>query len=61
VHKALDTLRFVEQKSIYTDVGTREVRFNLSDKKAFNEDDVRKALKDQGFKEVNVKTAPSSK
>jgi hypothetical protein len=59
VQKALKTLRYVE--NIQTDVGTREVRFDLADKKAFNEEEVRKALKDQGFKEVNVKTAPSSK
>jgi hypothetical protein len=58
VRKALGTLPWVEQATIQTDVSRREVRFNLKDKGAFNEEDVTKALKSQGFSEVAVKSAP---
>jgi hypothetical protein len=56
VRKALATLPWVEQKSIDTEVKTREVRFNLKDKTAWNEEEVRKALKDERFNEVTVKS-----
>jgi hypothetical protein len=59
VRKALGTLPWVEQDSVQTDVDNREVRFNLKDKGAFNEEAVKSALKAQGFKEVSVKSAPS--
>jgi hypothetical protein len=36
------------------DVDRREVRFNLKDRSAFNEEDVRKALQAQRFPEVTV-------
>jgi hypothetical protein len=58
VRKALATLPWVEQGTVQTDVSTREVRFNLRDKSAWSEDEVRKSLKDQRFPEVTVKTAP---
>jgi hypothetical protein len=58
VRKALATLPWVEQKSIQTNVDTREVRFNLKDKSSFNEEAVRQALNAQGFPEVTVKSAP---
>jgi hypothetical protein len=58
VRSALGTLPWVEQATIQTDIPTREVRFNLKDKKAFNEEEVRKALVDQRFKEVTVRSAP---
>jgi hypothetical protein len=58
VRKALATLQFVEQTSVYTNTDTREVRFNLTDKKAFDEAAVKTALKDQGFPQVTVKEAP---
>jgi hypothetical protein len=58
VRKALATLPWVEQSSIQTDVDRREVRFNLKDKKSWNEEAVKKALKEQRFPEVNVKAAP---
>jgi hypothetical protein len=58
VRKALATLPWVEQASIQTDVAKREVRFDLKDKKGFNEDEVRKALQKEGFKEVTVRSAP---
>jgi hypothetical protein len=58
VQRALETLRYVEQDSIQIDIPNREVRFNLKDKQAFKEDEVKAALKDEGFKEVTVKSAP---
>ena len=41
-----------------TDVKTREVRFNLKDKNAWSEVEVKKALNDQRFPEVTVKAVP---
>ena len=38
---------------------TRELRFCLKDKKPFNEEALKKALKAEGFPDVQVKTAPS--
>jgi hypothetical protein len=58
VQKALATLPWVEQASVQTDIPTREVRFNLKDKKAFDEEAVKKALNEQRFKEVTVKSRP---
>jgi hypothetical protein len=58
VRKALGTLPWVEQASIQTDVGRREVRFDLKDKTAFNQDAVKSALKTEGFPVVEVKAAP---
>jgi hypothetical protein len=58
VRKALATLPWVEQQSIQTDIPAREVRFNVTDKTAWNEDEVKTALKGQRFSEVTVKTAP---
>jgi hypothetical protein len=58
VRKALATLPWVEQGTIQTDTNTREVRFNLTDKKAFNETEVKAALKAQSFPEVTVKAQP---
>jgi hypothetical protein len=58
VRKALGTLPWVEQESIQVDIPKRELRFNLKERDSFKEDDVKKALKDQGFAEVTVKTAP---
>ena len=56
---ALGTLPWVEQDSVQTDVDNREVRFNLKDKKGFNEEEVRKALKAKGFREMTVRAVPS--
>jgi hypothetical protein len=60
VRAALGTLPWVEQASIETDVAKREVRFNLKDGSAFAEEEVTKALKDQRFPEITVKSAPPS-
>ena len=56
MRKALGTLPWVEKDKIQTDVKTREVRFNLKDKNAWNEADIHKALKAQGFPECTVKS-----
>jgi hypothetical protein len=58
VRKALATLPWVEQDSVEANVSRHEVRFNLKDKKAFDEAAVQEALKGQRFPEVTVKTAP---
>ncbi len=58
MRKALGTLPWVEQATIQTDVKKREVRFDLTDKSGFNEEEVKKALKEQGFPEVTVKSVP---
>ena len=55
---ALGTLPWVEQDSVQTDVDKREVRFNLKDKKGFQEEEVRKALKAEGFREMTVRSVP---
>jgi len=44
--------------SVQTDVDKREVRFDLKDKKAFNEAEVKTALTAQGFPEMTVKASP---
>ncbi len=59
MRKALATLPWVGQDSIQTIIDTREVRFDLKDKNAFNAEAVKAALKEKGFKEVTVKQAPS--
>jgi hypothetical protein len=59
VRNALGTLPWVEQETVQTDVDRREVSFNLKDKGGFKEEAVRAALKDQGFAEMTVKSAPA--
>ena len=58
MRKALGTLPWVEQDSIQTDTDKREVRFNLKEKKAFDMEKVKEALKGQRFNEVTLKSAP---
>ena len=58
MRKALGTLPWVEQATVQTDVGKREVRFNLTDKAAFNADELKNALKNQGFATAEVKSGP---
>jgi hypothetical protein len=38
---------------------TRELRFGLTDKAAFNEPQVKAALRAQGFPDVQVKSGPA--
>jgi hypothetical protein len=40
-------------------VDRRQVFFDLKDQTAFNEGEVRKALKEQGFPEVTVQSVPA--
>ena len=56
MRKALGTLPWVEHATVETDVDKREVRFNLKDKGAFNQDEVKEALKAQGFAKAEVKS-----
>ena len=56
---ALATLPWVEQGTIQTDVKTREVRFNLKDKNAWSEAEVKQALKSKSFAEMTVKVPPN--
>ena len=56
MRKALATLPWVEQGSIDTNVKTHEVRFNLKDKAAWDEEKVKNALNDQSFPVVRVKS-----
>ena len=55
---ALATLPWVEQGSIQTNVDAREVRFKLKERSAWNEESVRKVLKDKNFPEMTVKALP---
>lgn len=57
MRSALGALPWVEQGTIQTDVGTREVRFNLKEQTQFNEEEAKKALKSQGFPQVTVRAA----
>jgi hypothetical protein len=56
VRGALGTLPWVEQGTIQTDVKTRQVRFVVKDPARFNEAEVQKALKSQGFRQASVKS-----
>lgn len=57
MRKALGTLPWVEHDTIQTDPDRREVRFNLKAGSGFSVEEVKKALKGQGFPEVTVKSA----
>jgi hypothetical protein len=58
VRKALGTLPWVEQATIETDVNKRQVRFNLTQKDAFDEGAVKEALRAQGFAQADVRARP---
>jgi hypothetical protein len=58
VRAALATLPWVEQGTIQTNVDTREVRFNLKDKNAWSEAEVKQALKAKNFAEITVIAPP---
>jgi hypothetical protein len=58
VRQALGTLPWVEQDTIQTDTKKREVKLNLKDRSRFSEDEIKKALKAQGFPEATVTSAP---
>lgn len=59
MRKALGTLPWVEQDTIQMNFKARELRFCLKDKSQFNEEALKKALKAEGFPEVQVKTGPT--
>lgn len=59
VRKALATLPWVEQSSIKADVATKEVRFGLRDKAAFNMEAIQDALEQQNFPDVELLDGPT--
>ena len=59
MRQALATLPWVEHGTIQTDTDVREVRFNLRESSAFDEEAVKVALKNKGFPELTVMKAPT--
>lgn len=55
---ALATLPWVEQDSITADVSTRMVTFAIKDKSKFKMEQVKEALKEQGYLEVELISGP---
>jgi hypothetical protein len=58
VRKALSTLPWVEQDSIKPDVKKQTVAFTIKDKKAFNSDELKKAIDPTGFTLGKVLSGP---
>lgn len=58
MRKALGTLPWVEQGTIQMNFKSRELGFSLKDKSQFNAEEVQKALKAQGFADVQLKAGP---
>jgi hypothetical protein len=58
VRKALGSLPWVDKGSIDPDVSTKKVTFHITDRKAFNEEQVREALRAQDFPEMEVLKRP---
>lgn len=56
VSEALATLPWVEPASITTDRKTRQVRFAVKDRKAFDPDAVAEAIARKGFKGARMLT-----
>jgi hypothetical protein len=59
VRRALATLPWVEQESIQMDFKTRELRFGVNDKSKFNAQEVKNALKAEGFADAELTSAAS--
>jgi len=60
VRAALRTLPWVEQSSIYTDVKVKQIRFTVTDKKRFSEEEIKDTLKQKNFPNVKLLAGPSS-
>jgi hypothetical protein len=60
VRAALATLPWVEQDSITADVATRMVTFAVKDKSKFNMEQVKEALKEQHYSEVELISGPDT-
>ncbi len=58
MRKALATLPWVEQDTIQMNFSARELRFSLHDKSRFDAEALKKALKAEGFPDVQVKAGP---
>ena len=59
MRRALATLPWVEQASIQMEFKTRELRFGFNDRSKFNAEEVKRALKSEGFAGAEVVSAPS--
>ena len=59
MREALTTLPWVEPDTILADRNTRQARFAVKDKAAFNLDEVNKALGSQYNRGVKVLTGPT--
>ncbi len=53
---ALATLPWVEHDSFKANVAIQQVKFRVKDRASFDEEEVREAIKKQGFSGVTVKT-----
>jgi hypothetical protein len=60
VRAALATLPWVEQGSITVDVGTHLATFAVKDRSKFNMEQMKKALKEQQFPEVELISGPET-
>lgn len=60
MRKALDTLPWVEHKTIETNVKDRYVTFSVTDKAQFDEEKLLAALKTRGYPKAKVLAGPSS-
>jgi hypothetical protein len=58
VRTALGSLPWVDKDSIDTDVTTKLVAFNTTDTSRYSEQDLRQALRDEGYPVVHVKRGP---
>jgi hypothetical protein len=60
VRAALGTLPWVEQDSITANVPTRIVTFDVKDKSKFNMEQVKDALKEKGYSNVELISGPDT-
>jgi hypothetical protein len=58
VRAALATLPWVEQDSIDADIKTHKVTFNVKDKDKFEFEQLKDALKEQDFNDVELISGP---
>jgi hypothetical protein len=58
VREALATLPWVEQESVKADVPSRKVTFAVKDVHKFSFEEVKEALKQQDFNDVELISAP---
>jgi hypothetical protein len=59
VRKALGSLQFVEKASVTADIKSKRVTFQVKENNQLDMERVKTALKNAGFPEVEVITAPT--